>query len=249
MVRHLQKVVESVWLILGLAALVGSLASFVYALKAFKNDMPAVSLTPETLDLGTFPQGEERSGTVIVRNNSSEQVVVHDIIRSCACVDVDISSQRLNPGAETTIHVTLHAGEARGYVRLEIHLVYTLGEDANKYHETLPLIAKIDPDYDVVPDVLNFSARDTDLHRQTRLVTLTPRLIDSLEIVSVSTTRRAFTAKIVGSSPTQTTVEVVFDPLKYESSGGSIFVNLATNSKKQPVFRLPLVVHTKGRIE
>jgi hypothetical protein len=246
MVQRLQNPARTVWLILMLTALVGSLASFVYALKAFKNDLPPVSLTPETLDLGTFPQGEERSGTVIVRNNSSEQVVVHKIVLSCGCADADISSRSLAPGAETTLHVTLRAGEARGRVHLTLYLVYSLGEGANKYHEVLPLIANIDPDYDVVPDVLTFSARDTDLHR---LVTLTPKLIGSVEIVSVSTTRRAFTAKIVSFSPTQTTVEVVFDPLKYESTGGGVFVNLATNSKKQPVFRLPLVVRKEGRIE
>jgi len=211
-----------------------------------KNDLPPVSLTPETLDLGTFPQGEERSGTVIVRNNSSEPVVVHNIIRSCGCADADISSPRLNPGAETTLNVMLHAGEARGNVQLKIHLVYTVGEDANKYRETLPLIAKIDPDYDVVPDVLNFSVGDTDLHR---LVSLTPKLLGSIEVASVSTTRRSFAAKIVSSSPAHTTVEVVFDPLKYESSGGSVFLNLETTSKKQPVFRLPLVVRAEGGVE
>ena len=93
----------------------------------------------------------------------------------------------------------------------------------------------VDPDYDVDPPVLTF-VRD---RVSSATVTLSPRHIDNVKLLSFTCDQRFFSASISGDS---NAVEVVFQPKGYYADAGPAHVAIHTDSERQPVVIVPLRV-------
>ena len=80
-----------------------------------KQVQTTVSLDTTTLSLGKFPWQEEQQATFTLKNTGDEFLVIHDVVTSCGCLQVDYSQEPVRPGKEAVLHLTYKA-EYAGYV-------------------------------------------------------------------------------------------------------------------------------------
>ena len=80
-----------------------------------KQVQTTVSLDTTTLSLGKFPWQEEQQATFTLKNTGDEFLVIHDVVTSCGCLQVDYSQEPVRPGKEAVLHLTYKADYA-GYV-------------------------------------------------------------------------------------------------------------------------------------
>ena len=80
-----------------------------------KQVQTTVSLDTTTLSLGKFPWQEEQQATFKLKNTGDELLVIHDVVTSCGCLEVDYSKEPVRPGKEAVLHLTYKADYA-GYV-------------------------------------------------------------------------------------------------------------------------------------
>ena len=80
-----------------------------------KQVQTTVSLDTTTLSLGKFPWQEEQQATFTLKNTGDELLVIHDVVTSCGCLEVDYSPEPVRPGKEAILHLTYKADYA-GYV-------------------------------------------------------------------------------------------------------------------------------------
>ena len=80
-----------------------------------KQVQTTVSLDTTTLSLGKFPWQEEQQATFTLKNTGDELLVIHDVVTSCGCLQVDYSQEPVRPGKEAVLHLTYKADYA-GYV-------------------------------------------------------------------------------------------------------------------------------------
>ena len=80
-----------------------------------KRVQTTVSLDTTTLSLGKFPWQEEQQATFRFKNTGDELLVIHDVVTSCGCLEVDYSKEPVRPGKEAILHLTYKADYA-GYV-------------------------------------------------------------------------------------------------------------------------------------
>ena len=85
-----------------------------------------VSLDTTTLSLGKFPWQEEKQATFRLKNTGDELLVIHDVVTSCGCLQVDYSKEPVRPGKEAVLRLTYKADHA-GYVSKTV-LVYCNAE-------------------------------------------------------------------------------------------------------------------------
>jgi hypothetical protein len=52
------------------------------------------------LDLGSVPQGTSGRATFLLRNPSSQPIVIGRLEKSCPCLDIRLSGTAIQPGAE-----------------------------------------------------------------------------------------------------------------------------------------------------
>jgi hypothetical protein len=55
---------------------------------------------PKVLDLGSVPQGTSGQAEFILRNPSSEPIVIGKLEKTCPCLDIRLSGTAIPPGAE-----------------------------------------------------------------------------------------------------------------------------------------------------
>ena len=80
-----------------------------------KRVQTTVSLDTTTLSLGKFPWQEEQQTTFKLKNTGDELLVIHDVVTSCGCLEVDYSKEPVRPGKEAVLHLTYKADNP-GYV-------------------------------------------------------------------------------------------------------------------------------------
>ena len=77
--------------------------------------------TTTTLSLGKFPWQEEQQATFTLKNTGDELLVIHDVVTSCGCLEVDYSKEPVRPGKEAILHLTYKADYA-GYVNKSVQV-------------------------------------------------------------------------------------------------------------------------------
>ena len=87
-----------------------------------------VSLDTTTISLGKFPWQEEQQATFKLKNTGDELLVIHDVVTSCGCLQVDYSQEPVRPGKEAVLRLTYKADYA-GYVSKTVQ-VYCNAEDS-----------------------------------------------------------------------------------------------------------------------
>lgn len=80
-----------------------------------------VSLDTATLSLGKFPWQEERQATFKLKNTGDKLLVIHDVVTSCGCLQVDYSKESVRPGKEAVLRLTYKADHA-GYVSKTVQI-------------------------------------------------------------------------------------------------------------------------------
>ena len=86
-----------------------------------KQVQTTVSLDTTTLSLGKFPWQEEQQATFTLKNTGDELLVIHDVVTSCGCLEVDYSPEPVRPGKEAVLHLTYKADYA-GYVSKSVQV-------------------------------------------------------------------------------------------------------------------------------
>lgn len=81
----------------GIAALYRAIISGEYSLSLSLNSI--VSIDRNSIDLGTVPTGEERTGRLKITNGGNDTVFIRKVITSCHCTEATIPSGAIPPNS------------------------------------------------------------------------------------------------------------------------------------------------------
>ena len=71
-----------------------------------------VSVDQKVLDFGSFPKEEKREGRFVLTNTGKNLLVVHDIVTSCGCTQVEYKKSPVRPGETLELKVSYEAEES-----------------------------------------------------------------------------------------------------------------------------------------
>ncbi len=74
----------------------------------------AITVEPQSLDLGTMEQHQTRRGEITIRNDGGADLEIGDITPSCGCTVAQLDTKVLKPGASTKLAVTFDSKDYQG---------------------------------------------------------------------------------------------------------------------------------------
>jgi hypothetical protein len=190
-------------------------------------------------DLGLVPQGSERVAEFRLVNRSRDDLELLGATTSCSCTSANLGRNRLAPGESTTIALTFHSGHSRGRIAIEGLLGYR-SATAPDVTRTLTLHASgvIDPDFDVHPESLTFNA-DGPLRQS---ITLKPRRVSTLDVLSVQGDKRFLKTEILSTRPDEVIVAIEYLPERHYPDAGPASVLILTDAPHEPRHLFPVRV-------
>lgn len=189
-------------------------------------------------DIGLVRQGTETAAVFELVNKSAFAISVLDVGTSCGCVRSSVSKWAIGPAESTLVTLRYNSGEARGQVDARAVVVYRREGDETTRSLRLNAVGKIDADYAVEPERLEFGPET-----MTTRVTLTPCHIDQIRITKALCDKRFFTARLISTdADLKQVVEVAYDPAEYYPDAGPAHVVIRTDAARQPVLNVPIDV-------
>ncbi|MFO7974759.1 MAG: DUF1573 domain-containing protein [Candidatus Hydrogenedentota bacterium] len=115
-----------------------------------QNLVPKLEVETDTFHMGTVTNSEPTTKELTVKNTGSEKLVVREISTSCACTTGKINPKEIMPGEAATLEVTVYPNRIPGFYT---HKRLTLITNApNAPMQNIDVIARIDPEFEVIPD-------------------------------------------------------------------------------------------------
>ena len=79
--------------------------------------LPAPNLqSPAAWNFGTIRQGENTTGTVVLKNAGDEELIIRRVTSSCGCTVAKIGNKKLAPGESAALEITFTSGKRYGKV-------------------------------------------------------------------------------------------------------------------------------------
>jgi hypothetical protein len=201
-----------------------------------KPPKPILSFTPETVHFGTVSQGIEH-GKAVVTNVSEKPVEIKAVSKGCDCSEVRIEQGELLPGDQREMAFQWDTRGRRGANAITISVHYTVQDEPKE--RLIPLIVKADiiPDYEIVPDKMEFASDKKD----TQQITLTYKEGTYATIRDVEIYHPALSTAVSDDfkSPNAT---IAFDPEKWTDGTRYVQARIITTSENQPIFLLPISI-------
>jgi len=83
---------------------------------------PRILVSEEEWDFGKVIQGEKPTHIFIVKNEGEGDLIIERLKESCACIEVSISTTRLQPGESAELKVTYDTTDYAGKDEKHIHI-------------------------------------------------------------------------------------------------------------------------------
>ncbi|HQH52205.1 MAG TPA: DUF1573 domain-containing protein [Candidatus Hydrogenedentes bacterium] len=130
--------------------------------------VPIIEVETDTFDMGTIPNSEPTTKTMTVKNAGREKLVVREITTTCACTTGKLASMEIGAGETTTMEITVDPDRVSGFLsekRLTI-----MCNAPNAPMKNVDVIARIDPEFETEPNVLDFGEVEKGQTPQRQLV-------------------------------------------------------------------------------
>jgi hypothetical protein len=117
---------------------------------------PKLEVETTTFDVGVISNQEPTKRKLRFFNRGNSELKIIDIQTSCACTVGEVSPERalVPPGGESYIDVTVNPFRIPGF---SSHKVLTItSNDLSKKSITVDVIAKVDPEFDLIPPEIDF---------------------------------------------------------------------------------------------
>jgi len=83
---------------------------------------PRILVSEEEWDFGKVTQGEKPTHIFIVKNEGEGDLIIESLKESCACIEVSISTTRIQPGESAELKVTYDTTDYVGKDEKHIHI-------------------------------------------------------------------------------------------------------------------------------
>lgn len=219
-----------------IVCMVGAMALLGYAGASVLLGRPTADMDllaePEVFDFGTVERGQHPA-QIRLLNNSSQQIRIVHVIKSCDCASVQYSTEPFAPGEHATLDCEWDTAHKRGESSTLIHVAYKLDRDERLRKMTIGLRGEIVPDFTVAPEKIQFE-RDRAGHAEIQFAATQGA---DVRLHSVSTTHPSLTAAV--DDETQT-VYVQFSPHKWPGGAHTPEVLMLSSSPHEPAFHVPV---------
>jgi hypothetical protein len=235
---------------MGLTCAVASIACAVAAwhasepIKAFRADT-------ELKDLGSLQQQEERDVVFRLINATEAPVEILQISTSCTCTRAEAVTRNLRPGESTDLTARLRIGSLRGRVAALVNVLYRVGDAQGLERLPLTITGTVEPHYTVTPEVIVFERGgdgQSDSIREASII-IAPTSEPVVRILKAYSTHPAFRVETssLDRETGATTLRLVFDPSRCIAPSVKGEIVLDTDSKMEPIHRVPVRVVSKGK--
>jgi len=83
---------------------------------------PRILVSEEEWDFGKVTQGEKPTHIFIVKNGGEGDLIIEGVKESCACIEVSISTTRIQPGESAELKVSYDTTDYVGKDEKHIHI-------------------------------------------------------------------------------------------------------------------------------
>ena len=83
---------------------------------------PRILVSEEEWDFGKVTQGEKPTHIFIVKNGGEGDLIIEGVKESCACIEVSISTTRIQPGESAELKVSYDTTDYLGKDEKHIHI-------------------------------------------------------------------------------------------------------------------------------
>ncbi len=204
---------------------------------------------PSRIDLGTFHEGQLKTGRFFLKNHSDKTVQIVSVAASCGCTTSSLDRREIAGGDSATLELLLDSSGKSGKLLLQATVNYQTTDPVTKniqyFHLPVEMRVEIIPDYEYSPREMAF---DSNRSAKTQVV-FHPVGSKSIEIKQAKLLKPFLFTEIlsVDSSPDQR-IEVSFSPENYESDMGNgiLIVEILTETGKESRVEIPVKISEKG---
>lgn len=195
---------------------------------------------PGIVDFGRTNQKAELSGTVLLRNRTSQPIQVVNVHSSCSCAAVatGMLGSSIPASQAIEIPVKLQTGQSRGILKQRITVLYVKGgSDQATKSVNLEFVADVVPDYVSDPEEIDFGEIDN-YDPAIRTLKVIPVGLARIRVEGVESNSKEFTVRRTrseGALEAVSELEVVYsasDRLKSAEIRGAIVIT--TDSPRAP---------------
>lgn len=117
---------------------------------ADQDRVPVLEVETDTFDMGTVPNTGPATREMTVKNTGSQKLVIREISTSCGCTTGDITPREIMPGQSAQLEITVYPYRIPGfYSRKRLTLITNA---PNAPMQNIDVIARIEPEFEVVPE-------------------------------------------------------------------------------------------------
>jgi len=240
---------------LGLHVLAGvtcAAASVACTVAAWKGteEIKSFRADAEVKDVGVLKQQDEKDVLFRLFNATETPVEIVQLSTSCTCTRVEVATRNLGPGESTELTARLSVHSLRGSVVALVNVLYRVGNAQELERLPLTITAMVEPHYKVTPEAIVFELEENGKRDSSReaSILITPTNGPVVKILKAYSTHPAFrveTSNMVTETGT-TTIRLVFDPSRCIAPSVKTEIVLNTDSKMEPIHRMPVRVVSKG---
>jgi hypothetical protein len=112
--------------------------------------VPVLEVETDSFDMGTVSNEEPTTQEMTVKNTGSQKLKIREISTTCGCTTGKISPTEIMPGQSATLEITVYPNRIPGFYS---HKRLTLMSNApNAPMQNIDVIARIEPEFEVVPE-------------------------------------------------------------------------------------------------
>lgn len=226
-------------LFFGLSGLLFCVAVFVF-LKfviletASQSLLPNLTFTPAVVQFGSISQGVV-TGKATVKNTLPKSVIIDSVISSCDCTQILIEKGILLPDTNREISFQWDTRGRREKSDTLVSVVYFIEGETIRRVAPLSLSATIIPDFDVIPNELNFYSNKSE--SLSFSLKSTGQSDSDTQIEEITINHPAFSVVI---DKTKTIGTISFDSDLWTDNVRHLSMQIITSNKNEPIFRFPI---------
>lgn len=201
-------------------------------------------------DVGVLHQQEEKDAVFHLINATDSPVEIVRVSTSCTCTRAEPAARNLQPGESTELKAQLRVGSRRGKVAALVNVLYRVGDVQSVARLPLTITASVEPHYAVTPEEVLFEVDrrvGEDLHEEAD-ITIAPNRWIAVRVLKAYSTHPAVRVTMIRREKGvgTTSIHLNFDPCRLIASSTKAAILVHTDSKLEPIHRVPVRVVSKG---
>ncbi len=116
--------------------------------------VPILDIGMDRFDAGLVPNDKATVKTIPVKNTGRKKLVIRQITTTCACTTGKITPMEIMPGGTATMEITIEPDRVAGFYSAK-QLTILSNAPATPMKELL-VVASIDPEFEVDPEMIEF---------------------------------------------------------------------------------------------